>query len=260
MGRSRVDNYSTTLSEIQEVHPDRVIASIGRTSGPGCSNIDYLEAPGRLVDNLRDNLQGPLNLAMICQSLGIHFTYIGTGCIYEHDQDHPIGGARGFTEDDPPNFFGSQYSMVKSTTDCLIRHCTTTLNARIRMPLANNHHPRNFITKITQYPKVISIPNSMTVLPELLPFLLDLARKGHLGTINLTNPGTITHQEILELYKQKIDPSITYQIIDLDQLSHYTIGKRSNNMLDTTRLESLYPNVKPIKMAVEDLISSFQLK
>ena len=43
------------------------------------------------------------------------------------------------------------------------------LNLRIRMPITGDYNKRNFITKITTYEYICSIPNSMTVLPELLP-------------------------------------------------------------------------------------------
>lgn len=37
-------------------------------------------------------------LAGICQTLGLHFTYVGTGYLFAYDQEHPIGG-KGFTDD-----------------------------------------------------------------------------------------------------------------------------------------------------------------
>jgi 3,5-epimerase/4-reductase len=255
---SRADNYQATMDEIKSVMPDRVICTIGRTSGAGCSNIDYLEQPGKLVENLRDNLHGPLNLASICQQLGIHLTYLGTGCIYEYTKTHPMDPYEnnGFTEDDLPNFTGSQYSAVKGVTDQLIRQFKTTLNARIRMPISAEKNPRNFVTKITQYKKVISIPNSMTVLPELLPIMIDLAKNKVTGTVNLVNPGCITHGEILDLYKQYVDPNFTYEIMDLSDLPNYTVGRRSNNYLETTKLQSMYPNVLPIKESIRQLFQS----
>lgn len=251
----RADQYQLVFNEISSLHPDRVISTIGRTSGSSCSNIDYLEQPNKLVENLRDNLQGPINLASVCQQLCIHFTYLGTGCIYEYNEHHPMYGWEkcGFTENDPPNFTGSQYSMVKGVTDQLIRQYATALNVRIRMPISAEIHPRNFVTKITQYRKVISVPNSMTVLPELLPIMVDMASHQLTGTVNLTNPGAITHGEILEMYRQYIDPNFTYEIMDLSDLPNYTVGRRSNNYLDTSKLQSYYPNVKPIKDSVREL-------
>jgi len=259
-GQSRVNQYQVTLDEIIQVKPDRVLCTTGRTSGPGCSNIDYLEQPGKLVENLRDNLHGPMNLASICQQLMIHFTYLGTGCIFEYDANHPMLNweHHGFTEEDVPNFTGSQYSMVKGITDQLIRQFATTLNVRIRMPIGAENHPRNFITKITQYSKVISIPNSMTVLPELLPIMVDMARSQITGTINLTNPGAITHGEILDMYQQYVDPDFKYEIMDLSELSNHTVGRRSNNYLETTKLLSRY-SVKSIKDSIRDIFGSFKI-
>lgn len=254
--QSRADDFLATRVEIKTIAPDRVIATIGRTSGPTCGNIDYLEHPSKLPENLRDNLQGPLTLASICDELNRHFTYLGTGCIYEYNETHPMGSDIGFTEEDPPNFFGSQYSAVKGKTDQLIRMYKTTLNARIRMPISDHHHPRNFVTKITRYSKVISIPNSMTVLPQLLPVMIDMAERSLVGTINLVNPGVISHAEILDLYKEYVDPSFSYQVMSLEELTNYAVGGRSNNYLDTHKLEALYPDVLPIKDAIKTIFES----
>lgn len=253
--QSRADQYQHVLEEIMTIKPDRVICTIGRTSGPGYGTIDYLEQPGKLIENLRDNLHGPLNLAEICQKLSIHLTYLGTGCIYEYSETHPMNNweHNGFTEEDLPNFTGSQYSAVKGVTDQLIRCYANTLNVRIRMPISSEVHPRNFITKITTYKKVISIPNSMTVLPELLPVMIDMALRRFTGTFNLTNPGAITHGEILDMYQQYVDTNFTYQIMDLSDLPNYTLGKRSNNYLETGKLLSYYPNIKPIKEAIKNI-------
>lgn len=37
-------------------------------------------------------------LAMMCQALGLHFTYVGTGYLFAYDREHPIGG-KGFDDD-----------------------------------------------------------------------------------------------------------------------------------------------------------------
>ena len=118
-------------------------------------------------------------LATACQKRGIHYTYLGTGCIfdYEGDQYRP-----GFKESDKPNFTGSGYSSVKGITDRLMHlYEDTVLNLRIRMPIVNLDHPRNFISKIVGYHKVCSIPNSMSVLPELLPIALRMMKSKLLG-------------------------------------------------------------------------------
>ena len=46
------------------------------------TTIDYLEQPGKLKENVRDNLFNPLTSAFVFkQEIGIYFTYLGTGCM-----------------------------------------------------------------------------------------------------------------------------------------------------------------------------------
>jgi 3,5-epimerase/4-reductase len=181
--------------------------------------------------------------------------YLGTGCIYHYDDVHQMpnldilsvksSSVKGFTEDDLPNFTGSQYSSVKGVTDQLIRQYNNVLNARIRMPISSDLHPRNYITKISSYKNIIDIPNSMTILDDMLPILIDMSINKTTGSINLVNPGVISPVDILKLIKNK---SIEFNIIPLDKLP--TIGKRSNNYLETTLLEKMYPNIKNINESI----------
>ena len=131
------------------------------------------------------------------------------------------------------------------------------LNIRIRMPIIGEDHPRNFITKITKYDKICSIPNSMTVLPELLPIVLDMMISNTIGTINLTNPGTISHNEILDLYKKYVDPEFTWKNFTIDEQRQILASERSNNFLDTTKLEKFAPTVRPIKQAIKELFMKY---
>ena len=185
----RADNEEDVDRELATVKPDRVVSLIGRTRGPGYNTIDYLEQKGKLVENMRDNLWAPMVLLLLCKKHGIHYTYMGTGCIFHYDDEHKVDG-QGFTEESLPNFFGSGYSTCKGFTDRLMHmHNDDALNIRIRMPITPDHSPYNFITKIVKYQKVINIANSMTVLPELLPIMVKLAAQKQTGTVNLTNPG-----------------------------------------------------------------------
>jgi 3,5-epimerase/4-reductase len=245
-----------------------IMSFIGRThgtyEGQKITTIDYLEKPGKLVDNVNDNLYSPLNLALLCKERGLHFTYLGTGCIFEYDEEHLFGQEiNGFTEQSKPNFFGSGYSVVKGFTDQLMNNQIfedTVLNLRIRMPITDEVIERNFITKITTYQKVCSIPNSMTVLNDMIPIMVKLAEKHICGPVNLTNPGLISHNEILEMYKEIIDPSFTWTNFSVEEQNQILASKRSNNFLDTRILESLEPNVKPIKESVRNILVSMKGK
>lgn len=90
------------------------------------------------------------------------------------------------------------------------------------MPIASDLTPRNFVTKILHYEKVVNIPNSMTVLDTLLPIALQLAEQSHVGTINFCNPGTIAHNDILQMYKDIIDPRFVFFVVDF--FLHYVVS------------------------------------
>lgn len=244
---SRADDEQEVEKEILEVKPDRVVSLIGRTHGPGFNTIDYLEQKGKLVENVKDNLYAPFVLAMICMKYNIHFTYLGTGCIFN--------GYDGYDENSKPDFFGSSYSTVKGFTDRMMHMFDDkVLNVRIRMPITSCDSSRNFITKIMTYKKICSIPNSMTVLPELLPIMIDMIKNKTVGTINLTNPGLITHNEILEMVKEIIDPEFAWENFTLEEQSKILLSERSNNLLNTGKLEEMYPNVLTIKESVRNII------
>ena len=253
-----LDTKNALINEIDQYNPTHIISFIGRTHGKigdkYYSTIDYLEQPGKLVENLRDNFLGPKLLAEICERKNIHFTYIGTGCVFNYkDNDTNYK----FREEDHPNFFGSSYSIVKGYTDTEMRSYKNTLNLRIRMPITDIDSPRNFITKITKYEKICSISNSMSVLPDLLPLIYELMITKRTGTLNFTNPGVISHNEILEMYKEHVDPNFTWENFTIEEQNKILSSARSNNHLDTTKLERLFPNLKNIKDSVRDLLKKY---
>ena len=257
--QARADDAQDVRREIGASGATHVVSLIGRTHGRGYSTIDYLEQPGRLKDNVRDNLFAPLNLALACKELGVHFTYLGTGCIFKFDEAHPEVDSGGFSEASLPNFYGSSYSTVKGFTDRLMPLLSgTVLNLRSRMPIPGEQNPRNFITKITTYEKICSIPNSMSVLPDLLPTVIKMMEKRTAGTVNLTNPGLISHNEILEMFREIVDPEFTWKNFSAEEQREVLASERSNNRLDTAKLEAMFPEVKPIRVAVRGVLEQYK--
>ena len=263
-GNERANNIPKLKQEINNVKPTHIISFIGRTHGKiddkVYTTIDYLEQKGKIKENVRDNLFSPLVLAIVCKQLNIHYTYLGTGCIFKFDQDHPFGKeVNGFIEESLPNFFGSGYSTVKGYTDQLMHFFNeSVLNLRIRMPITGTQNGRNFITKITTYEYICSIPNSMTVLPELLPKVIKLMQMNYTGTLNLTNPGLISHNQILEMFQQIVDPEFKWKNFTKEEQSKILAGDRSNNFLDTTKLKTLFPDLKNIKDSVKDCLIEYK--
>ena len=255
----RVDDEKNIENEILTINPTHLLCLIGRTyvsiNDKKYTTIDYLEQPGKLYENIKDNLYSPLILGILSTKYNKHLTYIGTGCIFNYDDNHILDN-NGFNEKDIPNFTGSSYSIVKGFTDRLMHHFeNNVLNLRIRMPITNDLSERNFITKILNYKKICSISNSMSVLPDLIPIMIEMMINKELGTFNFTNPGLISHNEILELYKKYKDNNFTWENFTIDEQNLILDSKRSNNYLDTTKLESKY-KIKSIKDSIISIILS----
>ena len=246
------------MDEIKHKQITHVLYVAGRTHGVRDGRvyptIDYLQTNDKLQENVRDNLLGPVKMALWCQQNNIHMAYLGTGCIFSYTTSDQKDI---FVEDSRPNFFGSNYSIVKGFTDELMHQIPTALNWRIRMPITSVDNPRNFISKIIRYEKICSISNSMTVLDEMIPVMVQMMVNREVGTWNMTNPGKISHNEILEMYKAKVDPTFSWQnFTEAEQAEVLTSG-RSNNELDVKKLTAKY-QVLPIHKSVEQVITNWK--
>jgi hypothetical protein len=130
----------------------------------------------------------------------------------------------------------------------LLKEFDNVCTLRVRMPITGDlTTPRNFITKITRYEKVVNIPNSMTILDELLPISIEMAKRNLRGIWNFTNPGVVSHNEILEMYKKYVDPSFTYKNFTLEEQAKVIVAARSNNELDASKLHNEFPEMLSIK-------------
>jgi dTDP-4-dehydrorhamnose reductase len=237
---SRLEDRHAVEEELDRIKPDFVLNAAGLTGRP---NVDWCEDHKKEV--IRVNMVGTLALADLTDQRGIHCTMYATGCIYEYDDEHTIGG-KGFTEEDAPNFSKSFYSETKGVVEKYLRLYENVLVLRLRMPISDDLHSRSFVTKISKYEKVVDVPNSMTILHDLLPVSLDMASKKVKGIFNFTNPGAISHNEVLALYKEIIDPAFTWKNFTVDEQALILKAGRSNNTLDVSKLLALYPGIPEV--------------
>ena len=80
----------------------------------------------------------------------------------------------------------------------------------------------------------------MTVLDELLPLSLEMMENCTVGCYNFTNPGVITHNQILKMYKEIVDPDFVWTNMTLQVQDTILLSKRSTNKLNTDKLEAYY--------------------
>ena len=204
----RVRRPEDAAAAIAETRPDRVVCALGRTHTANCATIDCLEGDDEETwkDLVLANLQAPIWICQAAAKAGpspIPVLYVGTGCIYTCRSGDLCREAL-FTEEDAPNFHGSAYSRIKALTDSVLGNDSNVLTARIRMPVADFDSGRDLICKLWSYPTICNdAPNSLTVLSDVLPALLALAHAGRTGVFNAVNPGALTHEEILKVFREE---------------------------------------------------------
>jgi 3,5-epimerase/4-reductase len=126
--------------------------------------------------------------------------------------------------------------MQKLTRYQIMKYYSNALILRLRMPVSDDLHGRNFVTKIAKYERVVDIPNSNTILHDLLPASILMAEHKETGIYNFTNPGAISHNEVLSLFKEYVRPTFTWKNFTLEEQSKVIKAGRSNCKLDTTKL------------------------
>nr|XP_009776239.1 PREDICTED: probable rhamnose biosynthetic enzyme 1 [Nicotiana sylvestris] len=113
-------------------------------------------------------------------------------------------------------------------------------------------NPRNFITKITRYNKVVNIPNSMTILDKLLPISLEMTKRNLTGICNFTNPGVVSNNEILEMYRDNVNPSFSWKNFTHEEQAKVIVAP--NNELDTSKMSKEFPEMKSIKESLIEYV------
>ncbi|KAF3586867.1 hypothetical protein F2Q69_00026507 [Brassica cretica] len=219
-GSGRLEDRRSLVADLDSVKPSHVFNAAGVTGRP---NVDWCES--HKVETIRTNVVGTLTLADVCK-----------------ERERPRA-------DQLRHGLCIRVRLGSSSrVEELLKNYENVCTLRVRMPISSDlSNPRNFITKITRYEKVVDIPNSMTILDELLPISLEMAKRNLTGIWNFTNPGVVSHNEILEMYREFVDPSFTWKNFTLEEQAKVIVAPRSNNELDATKLKTEFPEMLSIK-------------
>ncbi|HCI03464.1 MAG: sugar nucleotide-binding protein [Candidatus Peribacteraceae bacterium] len=233
------------VSALEEFQPDIVINAVGRTGRP---NVDWCE--DHKEETMWSNVAGPLILLNECGKRGLYWVHMGSGCIYNGDN-----GGKGYNEEDEPNFMESFYSKSKAWADQMLKEFPEqVLVLRLRMPFDGTAEERNLITKIAHYDKVLDVQNSVTCIPEFLEATKQLIDKKKTGLYNIVNSGTISPFQIMEMYKEIVDPAKEFAAITNDELLKIAKAPRSNCVLNTDKLKKEGIELRPVEEAVKDAL------
>ncbi len=174
---------------------------------------------------------------------------IGSGCIYQGDN-----GGKGFSEEDSPNFTGSFYSLTKCVIDQMLKPFPV-LQLRLRMPFDDEPNPRNLITKLSTYSKILDAENSLTYLPDLMRVTKALVLKRATGIYNVTNPGPASPYRIMQRYREIVDPAYSFERITVEDMHSVVKAARSNCILSSDKLTREGLRLLPVDAALEEALN-----
>ena len=184
---------------LKEHRPEFLINCAGYTGKP---NVDACEL--HKAECLFGNAVLPAIIQTACERAGVPWGHISSGCIYNGAK--PDGS--GFTETDAPNFSFRQnhcsfYSGTKALGEEVLADARDCYVWRLRIPFNNEDSPRNYLTKVMRYERLLEARNSLSQLDEFVRACVACWQKRvPFGVYNMTNPGSITTREIVEMIQK----------------------------------------------------------
>jgi len=242
----RIYSFKDARSIIKKHKPKIIINCIGHT---GAKNVDGCEQD--IDKTLMANTFIPIILAEVCLRYKIKLVHISSGCIFKfnYHKDRPI------TENKIPDFFDLFYSRSKIYSERSLSALLDKYNiliARIRVPLDDRPHPKNLLTKLLKYEKIVDIPNSITYIPDFIKALKHLIKIDAKGIYNVANKGGLKYPLLLKVY-EKYTKDLNYDIV-----SYKSLGLvRTNLVLSTKRLEKSGFKIRTIKEVLEECVRAY---
>lgn len=219
----------------------------------GKPNVDACEL--NKGDTIMGNVVFPTNLANHCVTNSSTLVQISSGCIYNGYEKH-------FSEEDDSNFDfqnGSFYSGTKALCEKMIlKHNPRSYIFRLRIPFDKHKSPRNYLTKLLSYNKLLNAENSLSHRGDFAKYVIDLLeQKVPHGIYNITNKGSVDTKSVIDLIKKHSLSNKDFEFFDsLESFSEIIKAPRSNCVLDTSKLES-YIKVRHTEDALEESISNY---
>ena len=121
------------------------------------------------------------------------------------------------------------------------------------MPFGDEDHPKNLLTKLKKYSKLISYDNSLSYLPDVAAFAIALTGKTFpTGIYNVCNPGFSNAKKIIQMM------NLNKEFFTEDEFIQSVTAPRSNCILNTNKIQSVFPirSVdEALKMALQNINS-----
>ena len=220
---------------LRKDRPEFLINAAGYTGKP---NVDACEL--HKTECLFGNAVLPGIVAEACAETGVPWGHVSSGCIYNGAR----ADGRGFGEEDPPNFsfrtnHCSFYSGTKAMGEEVLAGRKDVYIWRLRIPFDNVENPRNYLTKLMRYDRLLEASNSLSELPEFVAATLACwEKRAPFGIYNVTNPGHVTTREVVDLIRQSGVCVKEFKFFRSEDEFMQVAAKtpRSNCVLDSTKI------------------------
>ena len=250
-------NPAVLIAALRADRPEFLINAAGYTGKP---NVDACEL--HKGECLMGNAVLPGLVAEACTAAGVPWGHVSSGCIFT--------GARadgsGFTEGDAPNFTFRQdncsfYSGTKALGEEVLAGRPNLFVWRLRIPFNEVDTPRNYLTKLMRYPRLLAATNSISQLDEFCSATFSCWEKRvPFGTYNVTNPGAITTHEVVALIeKSGVHPKkYDFFASEADFMKVAAKTPRSNCVMDSAKLARVGIRLTEVHAAVESALRNWK--
>ncbi len=258
LSRAELDYSDTPTLEaaLKRDRPEFLINAAGYTGKP---NVEACE-------NAKDDCEFgnavlPGRIARACESAGVPWGHVSSGCIYTGTRED----GSPFTEEDAPNFtFKQNNCSFYSGTKALGEEALENFEAyiwRLRIPFDRRHGPRNYLSKLIHYEKLVDAANSISELDEFVEATFACCEKQVApGIYNVTNPGHVTTREVVELIRESgvCDREFTF-FESVDQFMQTTAKTpRSNCLMSSDKLARAGISMTPVREALQNALANWQ--
>ncbi len=252
VSRKTVDyaNRDLLIDFLRSQNPTFVINAAGFTGRP---NVDACEL--QKADCLSGNAVLPGIIRDACEHLQLPWGHVSSGCIFTGTK--PDGS--GFTESDAPNFSFRQnncsfYSGCKALGEEVLDGAENCYVWRLRIPFNAYDSPRNYITKMMRYDRLLQAQNSLSHLGEFVEACVACrTQEVEYGVYNLTNPGSVTTSQVVKLITRHGLSDKRFSFFETEEEFMQIAAKtpRSNCVLDSSKAVAAGLPMRPVEDALE---------
>ncbi len=250
-------NGEVLRAALLQDRPEFLINAAGYTGKP---NVDACELHRH--ECLDGNAVLPGVVADACAAAGVPWGHVSSGCIFTGAR--PDGS--GFTETDIPNFTFrtnncSFYSGTKALGEEVLADRPDVYVWRLRIPFNHVDSPRNYLTKLMRYSRLLEASNSISHLEEFCAATFACwERRVPFGTYNVTNPGQVTTHEVVDLIRASGVCRKDFVFFkDEDEFMHVAAKTpRSNCVMDSSKLAATGIKLTEVHEAVAHSLRHWQ--